>query len=60
MAAREWQIEFPWEELASDPFERWLLQEAVMSYYQAEVDEAQRTADRRAEAQAKAKAALGR
>lgn len=53
-------MKFPWETLTSDPFERLLLEEAVMlRFEQVRVGEAKREGAR-AEARAKARANLGK
>jgi len=57
--AKECGILFPWEELSSDPFEQWLIAEAVMARYMEEKQEAEKLERGRADAQAKAKAMLG-
>lgn len=56
----EWGLPFPWEELAEDPLERFLIAEAIMTRYQEEKDAAIRRAESQSDAMAKARAMLGR
>lgn len=43
-------IPFPWERVAADPLERYLVREAVMTRWHAERDRAEREQQQRAEA----------
>ena len=57
---REWRLDFPWAELSDDPLEQFLIAEAVMSRYDAEMQKEYERQEAHASARAKAKAMLGR
>ncbi len=57
--AAVYKTAFPWRSLTSDPLEAYLIEEAVMSRYEAEEQAHRRREQKRQEARAQARRNLG-